>query len=152
MPFWSSPPYKAFFYKHLTLSPHDLNKSSNSHYHLQYNSYNVSLENLVLDQLIIPWLIFNFLLITTVLDFVLMLLGEILSWSLMGVKEDEALPPSLHVWGDRETGTWDRKACIEKRWEGKKMVKLCRVKQYHWNMRIYLWNANVSCTQAAPST
>ena len=50
-----------------------------------------------------------------------MLLGEILSWSLMGVKEDEALPPSLHVWGNKETGTWDRKACIEKRREGKKV-------------------------------
>ena len=86
----------------LTLNPFTPDLNSNSHYRLQYNSYNISLENLVLDQLIIPWLIF--LLITTVLDFVLMLLGEILSWSLMGVKEDEALPPSLHVWADGKQG------------------------------------------------
>ena len=46
----------------------------------------VSLENLVLDQLIIPLLIFFYILITCLLDIELILEGEILSWSLMGVK------------------------------------------------------------------
>ena len=40
----------------------------------------------MLDQLVIPILIFFFILITCLLDIVLILLGEILSWSLMGVK------------------------------------------------------------------
>ena len=51
-----------------------------------YNFYNVGFENLVLDQLIIPKLIFLFTLITCLLDIVLILYGEILLWSLMGVK------------------------------------------------------------------
>ena len=59
---------------------------SNSPYYLPYNSCGVSLENLVLHQLIIPYLIFFFFLITCLLDIVLILKGEILSWSLMGVK------------------------------------------------------------------
>ena len=59
---------------------------SNSPYYLPYSSCDVSLENLVLDQLIIPLLIFFFILITCLLDIVLMLCGEILSWSLKGVK------------------------------------------------------------------
>ena len=41
---------------------------------------------LLLDQLIIPWLIFVFILITCLHDVVMILLGEVLSWSLMGVK------------------------------------------------------------------
>ena len=40
----------------------------------------------MLDQLIIPKLIFLFILITYLVDVVLILKGEILSWSLMGVK------------------------------------------------------------------
>ena len=48
--------------------------------------YNVSLENLVLDQLIILKLKFFFILITYLVDIVLILQGEILSWSLMGVE------------------------------------------------------------------
>ena len=48
---------------------------SNSPYCLPYTSCDVSLENLVLDQLI-----------TCLLDIVLILRREILSWSLMGVK------------------------------------------------------------------
>ena len=40
----------------------------------------------MLNQLIIPKLIFFFILITYVVDIVLILQGEILSWSLMGVK------------------------------------------------------------------
>ena len=51
-----------------------------------YNSCNVSSEKLVLDQLVIPKLIFCYILITYLVDNVLILLGEILSWSHMGVK------------------------------------------------------------------
>ena len=40
----------------------------------------------MLVQLIIPILIFFFILITYLVDIVLILKGEILSWSLMGVK------------------------------------------------------------------
>ena len=50
-----------------------------------YNSYNVSSENLVLDQLIIPNMIFFSILITYIVDIALILLGEILSWLLMGM-------------------------------------------------------------------
>ena len=59
---------------------------SNSPYCLPYSSCDVSLENLVLDQLIIPVIDIFFILITCLLDIVLILLGEILSRSLMGVK------------------------------------------------------------------
>ena len=59
---------------------------SNSPYCLPYSSCDVSFENLVLDQLIIPSLVFFVILITCLLDIVLILEGEILSWSLMGVK------------------------------------------------------------------
>ena len=45
----------------------------NSPYHQPNNSYNVSSENLVLDQLIIPKLIFFFILITYLVDIVLIL-------------------------------------------------------------------------------
>ena len=38
-----------------------------------YNSYNVSLENLVLDQVVIPKLILFFILITYLVDIVLLL-------------------------------------------------------------------------------
>ena len=58
----------------------------NSPYPQPYNSCNVSSENLVLDQLIIPKLIFFFILIPYLVDIVLILLGEILCGSLMGVK------------------------------------------------------------------
>ena len=58
----------------------------NSPYCLSYNTYNVSSEDLVLDQLVIPKLIVFFTLITYLLDIVLILQGEILSWSLVGVK------------------------------------------------------------------
>ena len=45
----------------------------NSPYCQPYNSYDVSSENLVLDQLIIPKLIFFFILITYLVDIVLIL-------------------------------------------------------------------------------
>ena len=53
---------------------------------MSYNPYNVSSENLVVDQPIIPKLIYFFILTTYLLDIVLILLGDILSSSLMGVK------------------------------------------------------------------
>ena len=46
----------------------------------------VSLKNLVLDQLVIPWLKIFFILITYLRDIVLTLKGEILSWPFMEVK------------------------------------------------------------------
>ena len=52
---------------------HSKDLISNSPYCLPYNSYDVSLENLVLKQLIIPLLIFFFILITSLLDIVLIL-------------------------------------------------------------------------------
>ena len=51
---------------------HSQDLISNSPYYLPYNSY-VSSENLVLDQLIIPWLTFFSILITCLLDIVLIL-------------------------------------------------------------------------------
>ena len=51
---------------------------SNSPYYLLYN-FNVSSENLVLDQTMIPQLMFFCILIISVIDVVLILLGEILS-------------------------------------------------------------------------
>ena len=45
----------------------------NSPYYQPYNSYNVSSEDLVFDQLIIPKLIFFFILITHLVDIVLIL-------------------------------------------------------------------------------
>ena len=57
-----------------------------SPYCLPYNSCDVILENLVLDQLMIPKLMFVSILITCLLDVVSKLEGEIQSWSLMGVK------------------------------------------------------------------
>ena len=58
----------------------------NSPFCQSYNFYNVSSENLVLDQVIIPKLIFFFILVTYLVDIVVILYGKILSWSLMGVK------------------------------------------------------------------
>ena len=49
-------------------------------YQQLFNSYNVSSENFVLDQLIFPKLIFFFILITYLVVIVLVLQGEILSW------------------------------------------------------------------------
>ena len=59
---------------------------SNSLYYLPYNSYNVSSDDLLLDQLFITKLIFFFILITFLLDIASILYGEILVWSLLGVK------------------------------------------------------------------
>ena len=55
----------------LTLSLQDL--LSNSPDYLSYNSYDISLENLVSDQLIIPNLILFFFLITYLVDIILIL-------------------------------------------------------------------------------
>ena len=55
-------PFKSFHFQDLI---------SNSPYCLSYNSYDVSSENLVLNHLIIPYLIFFFILITCLFDIVL---------------------------------------------------------------------------------
>ena len=52
---------------------------NNSPYYLLYNFNDVSSENLVLDQTMIPQLMFFCILIISVIDVVLILLGEILS-------------------------------------------------------------------------
>ena len=59
---------------------------SRSPYCLPYNSYDVSLENLIQEQLIIPLMIFFFILVTWLLDILLLLKGEMLSWVLLGVR------------------------------------------------------------------
>ena len=51
-----------------------------------YNSFGVSLENLFSYQMIIPWVIVFFILITWLLNIVLKLYKEVLFWSVMGVK------------------------------------------------------------------
>ena len=57
----------------------------NSPYCMPYNLRDVRLGNLELDQPIISLLIFFFILITCLLNIVLIMLGEILSRSLMGL-------------------------------------------------------------------
>ena len=69
---------------YLTYSPYDL--ISNSSYCPLYNIRDMSLENLVLHQLIIPHLIFFFILIICLLSIVLIPSRKLLSWSLMGAK------------------------------------------------------------------
>ena len=63
-----------------------LDQICNSPYCLPWSSCDVSLENLVVDQPIIPQLRFYLILITCLLDIVLILEGEMLSLSHMGVK------------------------------------------------------------------
>ena len=60
---------------------------------------NVSTENLVLDQLIIPKLIFFFILITNLVYIVWILYGEILSWSLMVLKKVNQQPLNAYLEG-----------------------------------------------------
>ena len=62
---------------------HSQDLMSNSPCCLSYSSYDDSSENFVLDQLLTPWLISFFILINCLLDKVLILKGEILSWSLV---------------------------------------------------------------------
>ena len=59
---------------------------SNSPYCLPYNSYDVNSENLALDQLKIPALTFFFILMTCLLDIILILEGDILSWPVMELR------------------------------------------------------------------
>ena len=82
----STGPYSMVINLKLCWSSNPQDLISNSLYCQPYSSCDVSLENLVLAQLIIPQLIFFFILVTCLLDFALILSGEILSWSLMGVK------------------------------------------------------------------
>ena len=49
---------------------HSQDLTSNSPYCLSYNSFDISAENLVLNQLIIPWLILFFIFVTCLLDIV----------------------------------------------------------------------------------
>ena len=57
-----------------------------SPYCLPHNSYDVSLENLIQEQLIVPLMILFFILVTLLLDILLLLKGEMLSWVLLGVR------------------------------------------------------------------
>ena len=57
----------------LLLTPSQDLMNNNSPYCLAYNSYRVSAENLVWDQLLIPMLMFLFILITCLFDIVLIL-------------------------------------------------------------------------------
>ena len=59
---------------------------SNSPFCLSYNLCDVSLENLELDQPIIPLSIFFFIHVTCLLNILLIMQGEILSWSPAGHK------------------------------------------------------------------
>ena len=75
----------------------------------------VSSENLVLDQLIIPKLILFFILIASLLDIVLITSGEILFWSLIGVKGLTVYNTVnvLNVGEGEEGGIWSHGLIIE---------------------------------------
>ena len=64
-------PFLPGVYHRITLTLELPTQICNSPYYQPYNSYKVSSENLVLDQLIIPKLIFVFILITYLVDIVL---------------------------------------------------------------------------------
>ena len=94
------------FYVQLFHSQHLI---SNSPYCLSYNSFDVSSENLVLDQLIS--LLFIFFCFICLLDIVFLLQGEIISWSPMGAKgltiEVTQIVPCSYLMGNinmRRTG------------------------------------------------
>ena len=76
----------------------------------------VSSENLVLDQLIIPKLILFFILIASLLDIVLITSGEILFWSLIGVKGLTVYNTvnALNVGEGEEGGIWSHGLIIER--------------------------------------
>ena len=80
----------------LPLPFHSQDLVSNSPCCLSYSSYDDSSENFVLDQLLTPWLISFFILVNCLLDKVLILKGEILSWSLMEFRGVTVL-----TWPDR---------------------------------------------------
>ena len=65
---------------------HSKDLMSNSPYCLLYRSFYVTLENLVFDPLIILKLIFFSIFITYLLGMVFLMSGEILCWSLIGVR------------------------------------------------------------------
>ena len=64
---------------------------------MQNNSYYVSLENLVLDQVMLPFLTFFFILIACPLEIQLILKGEVLFRSLMGFEELGKSQPVLNL-------------------------------------------------------
>ena len=70
----------------LFLAFHYQDLISNSPYCLPYNSYDVNSENLALDQLKISALTFFFILMTCLLDIILILEGDILSWPVMELR------------------------------------------------------------------
>ena len=78
-----------------------------------YNSYNDSSENLVLDQLFIPKLIFFFILITYLVNIALIFQGEILSWSLMGVQglSDQILRPRVEFQKRKQRSVFSALQC-----------------------------------------
>ena len=75
---------------------------SNSPYYLPYNSYDVSSENLVLDQLILCLMISLFIVITCLADIVLILYAEIPSdhlWEFWGLR--------LNIWAQLTPHNWN---------------------------------------------
>ena len=96
-----------------------------------------------LDQLIIPWLVFFFILITFLFDVVLILRAEILCWSVIGVKgimpldgkKKMAITPKSWILTIGLKKMANRKNCSFKN-EGKKLtvsrklVKILTVKKF----------------------
>ena len=62
-----------------------------------------------MDQLIIPQFMFFFILITYLVDIVLILWGEILSWSLMGVKGLKSLGTQRKIPEHYDTALYKKK-------------------------------------------
>ena len=65
--------FSSFLVKEVKFRPIEISQNVNSPYCQPYNSYNISSESLVLDQLIIPKFIFFLILITYLVDIVLIL-------------------------------------------------------------------------------
>ena len=89
---------------------HSQDLISDSLYCLPYKSYDVRSENLVLDQLIIPSLIFFLNLITCLFDITLILWWEILSWSPMGVECLKPQHTGFKSWN--KSWTSDKSYCL----------------------------------------
>ena len=112
----------------------------NSPYCQPYNSHNVSSENLVLDQLIIPKLILFFILMIYLVDNVLIFLwGEILSWSLMrvkGLKRTVLNLPNLTLWLWLSFPAYTSNTFIGVYACRHKLSLMCKL------TRLWLWNIN----------
>ena len=70
------PSHQLTFNSQDLITSHNRDLISNSPYCLSYNSYDVCLEKLVLDQLIILLLLLFFILVTCLLDLVLTIIKE----------------------------------------------------------------------------